>query len=106
MHKYTKTGLISFSIQIESTEFYGHQKSLEQICEYLMLLAVGISLIGLWETRSHVKEPKTITTPTELKENEISEFKHWITEDLGRKYLSKNDQVRKFRRHMQLKAQS
>ena len=121
MHRYTRLGLWIFlaagassflartitwpaiayrSGQIEATRFYSMQKSLETICEYVMLLSVGMILIGLWERRNEAPLNFFNALPEGLKEEEKEEFEKWLAADLSRKYLNQDEQVKQYRRDL------
>ncbi|WP_018970494.1 hypothetical protein [Rubritalea marina] len=80
------------------------QGALETVCMIVMLVCAVQWLIGIWVERDKV-EPiqfpsirvKQTSRPAELSEDESADFQQWLEEDDARSYLSKKDQLRKFR---------
>lgn len=125
MHTYTRIGLFLFIIfallhffardiawpslatwgtEVEATSFYSQQKSIEKIAEVLMFFCAGLSLIGLWETRTEtISEKKLSCLPAQLSPEEKAAFKTWLNSDLSYKYFDTKTQLKKFRYSQRLK---
>jgi hypothetical protein len=85
-----------------TTSAVGHYGSLMNALDHFMWLAVGIALIGFWQSRDTFRlSVKDHRLPVGIREFELADFQRWVAADFSRKYLNPKAQVSAYRQQQQ-----